>query len=125
MATFTLTQEQYEALIAYARAGVTTDSESLVLDSFLKSIEKASGITRSLVWVQWQEQDQPLPPTTSFPAVWPPELRFRLELVSRPVAKVDVTKMLSTHARKPVSVLCTRDPAGLVGWTKLEEFFTQ
>ncbi len=125
MATFTLTQEQYEALIAFAKRGVTNDGESLTLDTFLRGIETASGITRSLVWIQWQEQDQPLPPSTSFPAVWPPQLRYKLELLSRPVARVDVDKVITAHARRPVAVLCTRDPAAMVGWTKLEDFFPQ
>jgi hypothetical protein len=124
MSTFTLTQEQYEALIAYAQAGAEGDSVA-VLDAFLRTIEKANNVTRSLVWIQWQEQDQPLPPTTNFPAVWPPQLRYRLELLSRPVCKADVEEVLRLHARKPVTVLLTKDPGATLGWTKLEDFFTQ
>jgi len=124
MSTFTLTQEQYEALIAYAQAGAAGDSIA-VLDAFLRDIEKANNVVRSLVWIQWQEQDQPLPPTTNFPAVWPPQLRYRLELLSRPVNKADVEEVLRLRARKPVTVLLTKDPAATIGWTKLEDFFTQ
>lgn len=127
--TFTLTQQQYEALIALARAGTMDDAglvdvdEALKLDAFLKKIETDNGVTRSAVWVQWQEMDQPLPPTTNFPDVWPPELRFYIELVTRLVSKADVEVMLEVQASKPNNVLVTRDPAARVGWTALDDFF--
>ncbi len=127
--TFTLTQQQYEALIALARTGTMDDDgvvnvdASLQLDAFLKKIETDNGITRSAVWVQWQEMDQPLPPTTDFPDVWPPELREYIELVSRLVSKADVEVMLKVKARQPINVLVTRDPAARVGWTALDDFF--
>lgn len=124
MSTFTLTQEQYEALIAYAQAGAAGDSV-FVLDAFLRDIEKANNVTRYLVWIQWQEQDQPLPPTTNFPAVWPPQSRYRLELLSRPISKADVDEVLRLRARKPTTVLLTKDPGATIGWTKLADFFTQ
>lgn len=125
MSTFTLSQEDYEALISYARAGTKTPDESRVLDAFLKTIEAASGITRSFVWIQWQEQDQPLPPTTAFPEVWPPEMRYYFELLSRPVAKSDVVAILKLRARKPQNVLVTKDPGAVLGWTSIDAFFTQ
>lgn len=124
-----LEQQEYEALIALSRAGAkdaegNTDLNKLRdIDSFLKAIEKKNGIVRSALWIQWQETDQPLPPTTNFPEVWPPELRFYLELVTRPIAKADVMKVLEVKARKPLSVLVTKDPAAQVGWTELDTFF--
>lgn len=128
--TFTLSQEQYEALIAFARRG-TLDSDGNVileqsrrLDTYLKGIEKANDITRDSIWVQWQEMDQPLPAGTSFPSSWPPEMRHRIEFITRPVARADVDKVLNELARSPTSVLCTRDPAARVGWTPIDDFFT-
>ncbi len=126
---FTLTQEQYEALIALSREGTkladgTYDPEkSRQLDSFLKLIEKANGVTRSIVWVQWQETDAPLPPGTNFPEKWPPELRKKIELVTRPVARADVDALLSAHAKSPMAVLVTKDPAGILGYTPVDQFF--
>lgn len=131
MANFSLSQEEYEALIALARegtkddAGVVDSIKARNLDAFLKNIEKKNGFTRSGVWVQWQEMDQPLPPTTNFPTVWPPELRQYIELVTRPVAKADVETMLASKARKPTNILVTRDPAAQVGWTELDSFFVR
>ncbi len=120
--TFTLTQEEYEALIALASKGITPD-EARALDEFLQAIEKKNGFVRSILWVQWQEMDQLLPPTTSFPEVWPPELRYRMELVTRPIARSDVEQVLSARARKPTNVLVTPDPGALVGWTTLDKYF--
>ena len=123
--TFQLTQEQYEALIALARAGAMTTGDATNLEAFLKQIEDASGVVRSIVWVQWQEMDQPLPASANFPVSWPPELRWKLERIGRPITKDDVKNIINQKARKPTNVLCTKDPSGNVGWTKLDDFFTQ
>lgn len=118
-----LNQQDYEALIALARKGAATPDEVRRLDTFLRSIEKANGVNRYGLWVQWQEQDQPLPPTTRFPETWPPDLRFYVELISRPIARVDVEAVLKQKARKPANVLVTKDPGALVGWSELDSFF--
>lgn len=120
---FTLTQEQYEALIAKARQGAETDQKRRELEAFLKTIEEANGVTRDFVLVIWQELDQPLPPGTFFPTNWPPTLKRGIEFVSRLVAKSDVERMLAVHAAKPTSVMCTRDPAGIVGIKPIDDFF--
>lgn len=121
---FTLSQEQYEALVALARIGAATPQQKRDLEAFLEPIEKAAGITRYKLWVQWQEADAP-PPKGEFPETWPPELRYYFELLSRPIARTDVDRVLVLRARNPVNVLVTPDPAALVGWTKLEDFFVQ
>lgn len=126
---FTLTQEQYEALIKLANDGTllpdgSVDVEkSRRLDEFLRSIELANNVKRSIVWVQWQEQDAPLPPGTDFPDKWPPELRQKIELITRPVARADVDALLRAKARRPITILCSRDPAGVLGYTPIDSFF--
>jgi hypothetical protein len=123
MPTLTLEQEQYEALIALARAGASTPDEARNLDYFLQQIETANNIRRYRLWVQWQEADQPLPPTTQFPYKWPPEMRHYIELLTRPITKEDVQAVLKAKARKPVGVLVTPDVGGVLGWTKPEDYF--
>jgi hypothetical protein len=124
-----LIQTDYEALVEMARRGTfnpdgtINSTSSLALEAFLTSIEKAAGIQRYAVWVQWQEAGAPLPPNTNFPTVWPPEQRFYLALVSRPIAKDDVDKMLQSKAREPQNVLVTRDPTATVGWQDYATFF--
>jgi hypothetical protein len=121
---FTLTQEQYEALIYLARKGAGTDSAKQVeLDIFLKDIEKTNDITRSFLWVQWQEASAPLPAGASFPEKWPPELRKAIELISRPIARADVDQVLEKYASQPTVVMVTKDPAGIAGWTPIDDFF--
>lgn len=124
-----LNQSDYETLVAYARKGTLNPDGTINQDSsngleaWLRDLEKRNGITRYAVWVQWQEQDAPLPVGTIFPDKWPPELRQYIALVTRPIARSDVDKMLAEKARKPTSVLVTRDPAARVGWTEIDFFF--
>lgn len=124
-----LTEEQYSALVTLAREGVKDQDGNVLadksrrLEAFLRDIEEAGGVTRHGLWVQWQETDQALPPTVRFPEKWPPELRFYLELTSRPITKLDVEKVLDANARKPMNVLVTQDPGALVGWATLEHYF--
>ncbi len=124
-----LTQSEYETLIAFARKG-TLEADGTInqdraqgLESWLRGIEQKNGITRNFVLVQWQEQDAPLPPGVNFPTKWPPEMRTSISLISRAIARADVDAVLKAKAKKPTSVLVTRDPAGQVGWTALDEFF--
>lgn len=123
MADLTLSQQDYESLIALARKGATSVGEVRALDAFLKSIETKNNITRHGLWIQWQEVGKQVPITASFPTSWPPELRFYLELLSRPIAKSDVVAVLAKKAIKPLNVLVTPDPAGIVGWTTMESYF--
>ena len=119
----TLDQEQYLALASLARLGADTPDKQRAVDSYLKSIEVANGMVRYALLVQWQETDTPLPPTTDFPEVWPPELRARVERVDRPIAKSDVQKVVDARSKNPTNILVTKDMGGIVGWTKLNDFF--
>jgi hypothetical protein len=127
--TFTLTQEQYEALISLASAGTRLPDGSVdvekarQLDAFLQLIEQTNGIKRSIVWVQWLEQGAPQPPGFNFPDTWPPQMRQKIELITRPVARADVDALLKNQARQPITVLCSRDPAGVLGYTPIDSFF--
>lgn len=124
-----LTQSEYETLVAFARQGAVNadgtinQDRALGLESWLRLIEQKNGVERYFVWVQWQEQDAPLPAGTRFPEKWPPEMRTTISLISRDVARSDVDTLLKTKAKNPTSVLVTRDPAALVGWTEVDEFF--
>ena len=129
MPNLTLTQEDYEALIALARQGAAAACDPSAamnnLNAFLQSIEQANGITRYAVWVQWQEMDQPLPPKTAFPTSWPPSMRAYIEFLTRPVAKVDVLNVVAQKASKPTNILVTKDPGATLGWTPINQFFLQ
>jgi hypothetical protein len=123
---FTLDQEEYEALIALARAGTVSDpNKSRQLELWLRRIERQNDINRDLVVVLWQEMDAPLPTGTFFPTNWPPTLKRTVELTTRPVARVDIDKVLEAHAVNPTSVMCTKDPAGILGLTPIDQFFTR
>lgn len=129
MAFLELDQSEYESLIEYARKGTlnsdgtVNDDRAHALDAWLRMIEKKNGVTRHLLWVQWQEQDAPLPAGTNFPTKWPPEMRVPLVLVTRPITRSDVDSLLNTRSKNPTSVVVTSDPAALVGWTQLDVYF--
>lgn len=125
MAQFILEQEEYEALISLARDGAAIKGPNNVraLEEFLLLIEGKNNITRFIVWVQWQELDTPLPPNTDFPDTWPPEQRKKIELITRPIARVDVDQVVAQFARQPETILVTRDPAGIIGYTPIDDFF--
>jgi hypothetical protein len=122
MKTVTMTLEQYESLTYYARYERTPDLLRYI-NAFIKEIETANEITRSFLWVQWQEADYPLPPTARFPDRWPPEMRFNIERTDRALCKADVEKVLATKAKKPVTVLVTVDPGGELGWVPIDDYF--
>lgn len=132
MATFNLSQEDYEALVALARKGTINADGSvdqgaaLALDTFLRSLEEKAGVQRYALWIRWQDADNELPPNTNFPKTWPPELSFYLEFISRPVSKQDVLSVVRNEGTtNPVNIMVTSDPAALVGWTKLDDYFLQ
>jgi hypothetical protein len=117
-----LSLQEYEALLYLARVGATADGRRRV-DAFAADIEKRNGVKRYFLWVQWQETNYPLPPTTDFPNKWPPELRTSLERTDRPICLTDIEAVLAVKARKPINVLVTRDPGAELGWTKINDFF--
>lgn len=122
--TFTLNLEQYESLVSLARAGTVSDpNKARQLEKWLRLIEESNNVERDLVVVLWQELNQPLPPGTFFPTKWPPELKKTVELTTRRVARADIDKVLEAHAKTPISVMCTRDPAGILGLTPIDDFF--
>lgn len=131
--TLVLSQEAYEALIKLAADGTRIpdpcsridQEKALALDAFLRDIEKSNGIVRSLLNIQWQDANTKLVPTARFPEVWPPELRYRLELISRRITQDDVLAVIRQRTKNPVNILVTPDPAGLVGWTTLSQYFIQ
>lgn len=120
---FTLSQEDYEAMVSLARRGLVGADSVRNFEAFLQRLEKQNGVTRSALWVQWQEADAPLPPEAEFPRTWPPNMRAYIEFISRPVTRQDVDAVVKSNAKKPVGVLVTTDPAAVVGWTKLEDYF--
>lgn len=124
--TFSLNQEEYEALVSLARDGARASGDpnkSRQLESWLQLIEKQNGVKRDLVVVLWQEMNEPLPPGTFFPTTWPPTLKHSVELTTRPVARADIDRVLEVKAKNPTNVLCTRDPEGVLGLTPIDDFF--
>lgn len=128
---FTLSTEQYEALISLAQRstvnpdGSVNQQQAVVLQNFLNSIEAANNITRSSLWIRWQDPTAPLPPGVNFPVSWPPTLQFFLQFISRPIARADVQAVVNQRTVNAMNIMVTPDPAALVGWSTLDGYFTQ
>lgn len=118
--SITLTRLQYDALIYAARAA--TDANVVTLDtlSLRDDIDKANGITRYFLRVQWIEASPSGPP----PALgnpWPPEMSADIEL-TRPVSRTDVDAVLKDKATQAIAVFVTVDRDGKLGLTALEDY---
>lgn len=123
MSDLTLSLEEYLALSSLAREGSTSPDQKRVLETFLKTLDERAGISRYLLVAQWQELRADVPPTANFPTVWPPEMRLTLERSDRPIAKSDVISAVNKKAKSPTNIMVTKDPGGIVGWTKIDDFF--
>jgi hypothetical protein len=115
--------EEYDALVSLARKGATEADTLRAVNAFTSAIEKKNNVKRYFLWVQWQEGGTQLPPTARFPESWPPQLRCSLERTDRPIARADVTRVLSTRATKPTTILVTTDPGGVLGWLPIDDYF--
>jgi hypothetical protein len=128
---FTLTQEQYEALLALAQQGThrpdgsIDQQKALVLDEALRDIEQSNDVVRYSLWIRWQDPTAPLPPRTNFPKTWPPNLQYLLQFITRPIAKTDVLGIVSQKTPNAQNIMVTPDPAALLGWTPIDAYFVQ
>lgn len=123
MSEIRITTEQYLALASLARRGADGDDHVRAMELLFKDIDRTNGITRYTLLIQWQELESPLPPTARFPDKWPPEFRAFIERTDRPVAKADVLAAVNERATNPTNILVTKDVGGIVGWTKVDDFF--
>jgi hypothetical protein len=127
--SITLSLEEYEAFIALATQSTVNADGSIdqqkvnVLSAFLKKVEQENNITRSSLWIRWQDPTAPLPLGVRFPETWPPNLQRFLQLLTRPIAKTDVMTIVTAQTPNAINIMVTPDPAGLVGWTQLSAFF--
>lgn len=110
--------EDYQALVALSRTS-KGPHDAIELERAIRRMDAENGIERDTLLLRWQEMDVPLPPTTRFPDVWPPELQALIERL-RPISRADVESTLKKLARRPINVMVTRDTAGRVGWVALD-----
>ena len=110
------------ALAELSIKGAEDESGTRKIDKFLRDIEARNSVIRSTLLVQYQELDV-APPTEEFPRSWPPSLRIAMTQYDRVINKADVLKRVNATASRPTNILVTKDPLGIVGWAKLEDYF--
>ena len=109
-------------LVALARVGLVGKNQ-VPLDQMLARIEKTNGIRRHLLWVQWQEATAVVPVEARFPKNWPENLRTKIEQIGTPITQQQVESTVALHANKPIDILVTPDPNGVLGWSTVEQYF--
>lgn len=112
----TMSRAEYDALIAAGLAADTTEIERLQA-----IIDETNSITRYRLQIRWQDIGGTRPTHIELGLGWPTDQSFLLEL-ERPIERADVDTVTSTQAQNPVSIMVTRDPAGVVGWTLVGDY---
>lgn len=112
----TLSDSTYDALLYAALRGDVSEVRRV-----LQRVADDNATTRYRLHLQWVDADIRVPPrgVTS----WPPVEREVLVL-DRPIERADVTDFVSRRTARPVDILVTPDPDGVVGWTTIDHFFT-
>lgn len=117
-----LSLDEYKALISLAKKD-KSEADLRVIETFLKNIDRRNGLVRYQLRVRWQEPHAVMTPMVTFPQQWPPNQDKLIERTDRSIAKADVMEMLRVYAKEPTNILVTKDYAGILGWTKLDDFF--
>jgi hypothetical protein len=119
-----LSPEQYEALRAWAKAGVrdTTDGDELLM--LLKRIDVEHNIQRYTLVVRWQRLVAwgTVLPAEPLGTPQTPRGETRVIELLRPPTRGDVMAVLEREIYHESLVWVTADPAGEVGWYDLAHF---
>ena len=119
-----VTQTQWDSLIAFAQKGGETADERRVIENLILAIERASGVVRYQLLVRWQDAGAVGPATLTFPRSWPPEHQITMRKLGEPFLKRDVQEAVSVRSTNPVTVMVTEDPGGEYGWATLDQYFS-
>lgn len=114
----TLTRSQYESLLAAIDGDEQVDTAAI-----RAAIDSANGIQRFLLRIRWLETggSTAVPFSIREGGDWPPQQTFELRQ-DRAIAREDVDDVVRTQATNPVDVQVTPDPAGVVGWTGVDDY---
>lgn len=118
--TISMSRDQYDLLLQYAFAVLEPDA---VLADLQRKLDQANGVKRYALLIRWMESGGQPPTRIEIQngTNWPPTQQFTLKM-DRAISRADVDDVLRTQATRPSYVTVTSDPAGVVGWTELEEW---
>lgn len=116
MSNITLSESQYEALVALSIEANESAGRALRTE-----IDAANSITRYVLSVRWKDVGGKTPPNIELGKGWPPA-QTRLIEMKRPIARADVDEVLRQSAVNPAAVAVTPDPYGRVGWTYIDDY---
>lgn len=118
----TLTDAQWRSLVGHLRRlegaypGLYQEIEGLISD-----IERDNSVETFVLWARWRDAAGPKPKLGENPREWPPTLEAIIVRDS-PITKAVVTSFVEDRTSRPAGIWVTRDPAGKVGWMRLEDY---
>lgn len=111
----TMTNTEYENLLAAAKAGDTSAIKVLQDD-----IDAANGILRFAVLIRWTEVGGKAVALPS-PYSWPETQTGQLDKMST-ISKADVEEYVASRSTNAVNIQLTKDLEGVAGWTELDDY---
>jgi hypothetical protein len=119
----TLTDMQWKTVMGMLVDLTALDEKKLhPVQDLIREVNVANGIREYIVRVRWLDGAHPAPrKDIDNPEQWPPELTDRL-VQTTPIYRADIQAFVETKSPRPIAIHVTRDPAGVVGWMKLEDW---
>jgi len=119
--TISLTDQQWKAVAANLRLSESVfQGKHLEIEQLITDIERANGIVTYVMWVRWRDANSPHPRSDDNPQDWPPTLSAQITKTV-PITRTTVEEFVAQRTRNPAGIWVTQDPAGLVGWKKVED----
>lgn len=121
MGAVTLTEAQWKAVAANLRLVESVyQGKLLEIEQLITEIERANNIVTYVLWVRWRDANSPHPRAEDNPQEWPPTLTAQITKIV-PITRTVVEDFVATRTRNPAGIWVTQDPAGQVGWKRVED----
>lgn len=118
----TLTEGQWKAVVAHLHLVMSAYPSRLEeIRQLIVEVDRANGRRTFVACVRWRDANSPHPRNIDNPAEWPPTLAACLT-GPEAITKDAIEAYVAARTPQPAGIWATRDPAGKVGWRRLEEW---
>jgi hypothetical protein len=111
-----MSRANYETLLTAALAG-----NAAAANEVSTVVDRENSIRRYVLHVRWINVGGQGPSRVELGRGWPPESTYVIRAES-PISRLQVDEVLAQNATNPISVMVTRDPNGVVGWTEVDVY---
>jgi len=118
----TLTEGQWKAAVAHLHLAMTAyPSKMEEIEQLIVEVDRANGRRTFVAWVRWRDANSPHPRNINNPAEWPPTLTACMT-AAESITKEAIEAYVGTRTPQAAGIWATHDPAGKVGWQRLEDW---